>query len=568
MNIANYKGLKRIELDVTKKLFKYIYNNVNLNKVMEELDKEYSYFYDTENNIAFNIWLSLDYIHKDGKTFTEKFLEEKSTSLSKKEKKILEERKDSYVSLFEIIKYEKDLVSVKDVLTQEDFSLLEPELPNIIKEGEYVFSRIGKSLDNYNFIGDINYLPLSSRHDFVKDVLRDFNLTRRDYRGLTMKDYLKRFGLNLYKIYDEIIFNLIEAEGDLDFYRLDEYDEFNEFENYLSLKMNEDELLSHITNLSNIVESYLVDNNKNIEDLPHINLKRFFMESIEDGFIGVKRELIFYIKTLKLYFNFLSEKDSSFKQQYEQILNISESPFKYIQKLNSYEKSFNIDINLSYYISDILNSNALKLIRDFDIFLIYIEGRVMDLTLKRSHIKREDLLQINDNLESKTEILSKAPNQRDFININFFYYLALDLGILTAHSNKLYFNKKAMDYLLLEDDEKYIILFEYLSSKSFVLNVLNFEKDFSKKEKGDFLKKLASMSLSKKYSHKYFSLEGKNHFFSYGRHFKLLGLIDYSVYEENSIKITSLGKNLTNYVLRNKDLTTQKNIIKLKDFLN
>lgn len=73
MNTANYKGLKKIELDVTKKLFKYIYNNINLNKVMEELDREYSYFYDTENNIAFNIWLSLDYIHKDGKTFTEKF---------------------------------------------------------------------------------------------------------------------------------------------------------------------------------------------------------------------------------------------------------------------------------------------------------------------------------------------------------------------------------------------------------------------------------------------------------------------------------------------------------------
>lgn len=568
MNTANYKGLKKIELDVTKKLFKYIYNNVNLNKVMEELDGEYSYFYDTENNIAFNIWLSLDYIHKDGKTFTEKFLEEKSNSLSKKEKKILEERKDSYVSLFEIIKYDKDYVRVKDVLTQKDFSLLEPELPNIIKEGEYVFSRIGKSLDNYNFIGDINYLPLSSKHDFIKDVLRDFNLTRRDYRGLTMKDYLKRFGLNLYKIYDETIFNLIEKEGDLEFYKISEYDEFDEFENYLNLKINENEVLEHINNLSNIVESYFIDNDKAIEDLPHINLKRFFIWSIEDGFIGVKRELISYIKTLKLYFEFLSKKDNSFKSQYEKILKISETPFKYIKKINSYEKSFNIDINLSYYISDMLNSDSLKLLRDFDIFLIYIEGKTLDLTLKKSYIKRDDLLQINNHLESKTKVISKAPNQRDFININFFYHLALELEILTIDNNKLYFNKKAMDYLLLEDSEKYILLFEYLSTKGFVLNVLNFKKDFSKKEKNDFLNKLSSMNPSKKYSHKYFSLEGKNHFFSYGRYFKLLGLMDYSIYQENFIKITTLGKKLTNYVLQDKDLGSKTNLINLKDFIN
>ena len=568
MNTANYKGLKKIELDVTKKLFKYIYNNINLNKVMEELDRDYSYFYDTENNIAFNIWLSLDYIHKDGKTFTEKFLEERSNSLSKKEKTILEERKDSYVSLFEIMKYDKGYVKVRDILTEKDFLLLEPELPNIVREGEYVFSRIGKSLDNYIFIGDINYLPVSSRPDFIKDVLRDFNITRRDYRGLTMKDYLKRFGLNLYKIYDETIFDLVESDGDLDFYNLDEYDEIDEFENYLGLKVNEDEKFSHITNLSNIVESYLIDNNGSIEDLPHINLNSFFTESIEDGFICVKKELLSYIKTLKLYFYFLSEKDEYFTKQYEKILTISKNPFKYIRKLNSYKKSFNVDINFSYYISDILNYDALKLLRDFDIFLIYTEGKVMELTTKRSHIKRSDLLQINEHLEDKTKVISKAPNQIDFVNINFFYHLALDLQILTMNNNKLYFNKKSMDYLLLEDAEKYILLFEYLSSKDFVLNILNLGREFSNKEKTSLLNILASMKLSKKYSSRYFSLADKDYFSSYGAYFKLLGLIDYNINIDDSIKITSLGKRVTNYMLKNNDSKPRENIINLIDFLN
>ena len=566
MNTLDDKGLKKIELDVTKKLFKYIYNNVNLNKVIEDLDKEYSYFYDKENNIAFNIWLSLDYINKDGKTFTEKFLEEQSTSLSKKERKILEERKDSYVSLFEIVKYDKNYVTVRDLLTEQNFSLLDPDFPSIIKEGEYVFSRIGKNLDNYNFIGDINYLPLSSKSEFVKDVLKNFNLTRKDYRGLTMKDYLKRFGINLYKIYDEIIFHLIDSESEFDFYALDELEEFNEFENYLNSKMNENETLSHITNLSNIVEYYLVEREQTIEELPFLNLNKFFNDSIEDGFIGVRRELISYIKTLKFYYHFLSRRDEAYINQYQKILNISNNPFKLIKKLNAYEESFTIDRNLSYYIKDMLNSDALKLINDFDIFLIYIEGKSMDLTAKKSLIKREDLLQINDHLESSSKILSKAPNQRDFININFFYYLSLELNILTIIKNKIHFNKRAMDYLLLEDDEKYILLFEYLQSESFVLNVLNFKKDFSKKEKDDFLNKLSFMNPTKKYSYDYFSLDSKNHFFSFGRYFKLLGLMDYNLYEEDSITVTRLGKKLINYVLHNKDSKEKINIIDIKNY--
>lgn len=568
MNTANYKNLKKLELNVTKKLFKYIYNNINLNKVIEELDREYSYFYDTENNVAFNIWLSLDYIHKDGKTFTEKFLEEKSNSLNDNEKKILEERKDSYVSLFKIISYEKDHVIVRDLLKEQNFSLIDPELPNIIKEGEYVFSRIGKSLDNYNFIGDVNYLPLSSKDDFVKSVLRDFNTTRREFRGLTMRDYLKRFGLNLYKIYDEIIFNLLDSEGDLELFRLNEFQEFDEFEDYLDFKLSEDEVLSHMTNLSNIVEFYLIEQDKKIEDLPDINLNKFLNESIEDGFIGVKRELLSYIGTLKLYYQFLSKKDSSYTKKYDQILSIRKSPFEYIKKLNSYEKSFTIDRNLSHYVSSLLNQDALTLISDFDIFLIYIEGKTLDLTLKKSHIKRNDLLEINEHLEHTTRELSKAPNQKDFINIDLFYHLAIDLKILSINNNTLYFNKKAMDYLLLEDDEKYILLLQYLSSKSFKQNVLNLKHNISKEENYDFLNKLSSINKKVISGDKYIKLNTKSDFLYFIKYFKLFGLIEHKPNEKSFIRITKLGRKLSNYVLHYKDKEKKEVIINLRDFKN
>ncbi len=567
MNTANLNSFKKIEFDVTKKLFNYIYNNINLNKVIEELDKEYSYFYDTENNLAFNIWLSLDYIHKDGKTFTEKFLEEKSHSLSKKEKTILEERKDSYVSIFEIIGSDKKYIRVRDILTEKEFSLLEPDLLTIVKKGEYVFSRIGKTLNHYNFIGDINYLPHSSKYTFMQDIIRDFNIMMLEHEGLTMKDYLKRFGLNLYKIYDDIMFYLTDSEDELSFYRLDEIDEFDEFENYLASKTDETETVSHLNNLSNIIESYLIDKDKTIEDLPYIDLNSFFTESIEEGLIGVVKELLSYIKTLKLYFQFLNKKDAKFIKQSEDISNISKNPFKYIQQLNSYEKNLIIDKNLSYYISNIFNYDALKLLTDFDVFLIYIEANLMELTLKKSLIKRKHLLEINNHLEGKSKIDSKAPNQKDFVNINFFYYLALQLELLAIDNNKLYFNKKAMDYLLLDDEDKYVVLFKYLSSEDFLLNVLNFKEDFSKREKDKFLNKLASMNPLKEYSYEYFSLEDKKLFFSYAKYLKLLDIIDYNESQADSIKVTSFGKKLSKYIIKNRDSSTKDNLINLSNYI-
>ena len=191
----------------------------------------------------------------------------------------------------------------------------------------------------------------------------------------------------------------------------------------------------------------------------------------------------------------------------------------------------------------------------------------MDLTLKKSLIKRKHLLEINNHLEGRTSIDSKAPNQKDFININFFYYLALELELLTIDSNKLYFNKKAMDYLLLDDEDKYVILFKYLASEDFLLNVLNSNKGFSKKEKDLFLNRLSSMNPLEKYSFEYFSLEDRKLFFSYARYLKLLGILDYKESRDDSMKITSFGKKLSKYILKNSDSSSKDNLINLSDYI-
>lgn len=558
MNTVNLSKLKKIEFDVTKKLFKYIYTNINLNKVIEELDKEYSYFYNTENNVAFNIWLSLDYINKDGKTFTEKFLEDKSESLSSKERKILEERKVSYVSLFKILEYDGEYTYVEDLLTRKRFSLLEPDLSNIIKEGEYVFSRIGLSLNNYNFIGDINYLPPSSKYDFIKGVLFDFNLVRETYRRLTMKDYLKRFGLNLYKIYDETILDAMGNEDGLDFHRIDDLESLSEFENYLSVKMDEDEVDIHITNLSDIIDFYFSSEYDDLKDFLSISLDEILSTSIDNGLIILKEDLLSYIDTFKLYFYFLSKKNSSYQNLYKEILDIGKSPFKYIRLLNSYDVDFNINKDLSYHIEDSLNYKALDFIKDFHNFLLYIESNDIRLTKKGKKLKRKDLFMINDSLKNKTRPFTKTPNQKHFINIDLFYNIALNLKLLSIDGHTMVFNKIATSFSLLEEYEKYTIIFESILDDN-LINDSNNYRSF-------ILSTLSNMDISKKYSNKLFVKDDHNLFFSYGNLLNLLGIINYDKYEIESISISPLGKRISRYLDTNKNPNKNKviNLIDLK----
>ena len=551
MSSINTKEVKQLEFDVTKKLFTYIYANIDLNKVIEELDKDYSYFYDADNNIAFNIWLSLDYIYKDEKTFTEIFLEDKVDSLSIEEKKILGERKDSYLSLFKIVKFDGKHTLIKDLLTQEDFYLLEPELPNIIKEGAYVFSRIGKSFDNYNFIGDINYLPSSCKYNFIKGVLKDFNITRKFQEKLTMKEYLKRFGLNLYKIYDRVLFDSLDIKETLDLFRIDDLEELGEFEDYLSLIMDEEEMEIHLSNLSDLVPFYFASEYASLNNLLDIDIDDIILASIDNAIIVSRKDLMTFIDTLKLYFGFLSNKSNDYYDLFNQIDEISKSPFKYIRHVNSYDTDFSIDRNFTYYVESFLNEKAENMINDFDMFLLFLESDDITLTPKKKLIPKKILSEIEGDFKNKTSPLPSSLTQRDFLSIDLYYKVSLDLDLLKIKDDKLIFDERAMNCYMLDISEKYALVFEYFLNSI----IKDGHRDF-------LLKTLNNMDSSKNHPYDLFLLEDEDLLSQYGYYLNLLGLLNYNPSINERLSITSLGKVISKFLSYN-DYLDKDNLIDL-----
>ena len=205
MQKQNFKKIMQLEIDVTNKLLSYMHSKIDLMEIFKNLDIDFLHDKDEKSSLAFNIWLSVDYIDKDGKNFVEKMLEDKSISLTNVERQILQEKAKSFVSLYEIMSFENHFVVLKDILDNREYHVLEPNIHNLIETGEFLFTRIGNVLDNNIFMGDINYVPSLVKDYFLEELLIDYNLIRKDQKNLSMVEYLKRYSLNLYKIYNETL---------------------------------------------------------------------------------------------------------------------------------------------------------------------------------------------------------------------------------------------------------------------------------------------------------------------------------------------------------------------------
>lgn len=549
MQKLRYIELQKIDIDITNKLINYANSQIDIEELLNELDYVYPYLKDDSSRFTFNIWLSIDYIDKDGKTFLEKFIEEKSSLLTAVEMKILKGKITSYVSIFQILEYKNEYIYVRDVLSNKDYKLLEPHLNDTIDEGEFLFARIGKILDDYGFIGDISYLPSSIKPLFLEELLIDFNNLRKEDPELTMKKYLKIHSLNLYKIYNESILNILEINGDIHSYL---FDELEEFEGYLINKESDLKIKKHLSNLVNLFEYNLSERDLTLYNLDELDFEVFFNDAIEDNFISSQGELNSYINTLKNYLRFLSNMDSQYKDSYINILNISKNRFHYMNKLKSND-TFKIDKDFVSLISFKLNDDALNTIMDYERFIIYAGESPLDLTAKTKFIKRKNLLEINDLLESKISLKKSAPNQRDFPLIHFFYFISLKLGILKIENNNLILTEKGIIFLRLSDEEKYNLLFKYLWSKDFTKEVLDkYETDHYEKSKELFSQSISTLKANKEYKINNIFPTNPDFFYFYYKYLKYLGLIDYDLYINYSISFTSLGKKIFEYLNQRK----------------
>lgn len=567
MKNLNYEEIRKLESTANNKLLKYIEENVDRDSALEDMDYLYPYFQDASNHAAVDLWLSTDYIPGNGKPYIETFLQEKENSLNDLESEILFNRKHSYLSLFEIIDYTKEYVIVKDILQDEIINIWEPLLPKVISEGELILGRVGKLIQEYSFIGTMNYLPFNMKSMFMEEVMIDLNLMRRYNNNLTMKDYLKQNTLTLYRIYGDCILDAIENNEDIISIL---YDELDEFELYLNNKYHDAVIGKHLSNLIDLFEYYLVDDDLTLYDLDRLDFKIFFKEAIEEGFIDSQDSLNSYISTFKRYLLFLSTIYPEYKNTYLQLLDISKNRFSYMNNLKSTNTNFKIDKHLASTLTLSLNVMAQNFLTDYDKLLLYAVEKPLELTQKNRFIKRKHLIEFDSILDSDKIINKKNPNQEDFPLINLFYFISVHLGIFVIKGNHMTVTKKGTQYLRLKNEEKYALFFEYLWSEDFVRNILKRENVKSI----EITKKNFSQLIQNFKSNKYYGIASiadiysgeSNFFFSYYKYMEYLGLITCNLYPNYEIMITSLGKTVFTHLINKSNTDINNSIIHLDSY--
>lgn len=562
----SYDIAHRLEKYTTTKLIEFINNEVKIEDILGDINSDYPLFLDDSSKISFKMWLSIDYINKDGKTFIDKFLETKPSTLSKLERKVLSDKKNSFISLFKIIEFQDEHILMLDTLQNKEYLIFKPNMNDILNKGEFIFARIGKILKEYFFIGEISYLPESVKPLFIEEFLIDFNNKRKNENTLIIKDYLKKHSIELIKNYNNCIFNAIELNEDLNSYL---YDELEEFEGYLKNKTNNLKISKHISNLVDFFEYYLTHEDLTLYDLNQLDFNYFFIEAIEDKFINSQHDLNSYISTIKRYMHFLSIRNSKYKQAYLELLKISENRFWYMEKFKDFSGLFEIDRLFESYISNVLNEAAINILIDFDKFILYTLDKPLELTQKKHNIKRKHLLELYQLFEENIVVERSNPNQRDFPLIDMFFKISLTLGLMTIHDNKLTITKKGTSFISLKDEEKYTLIFNCIWDKTFLIETTSIPQDLIERSKIDFINLVSTLSENKSYDVSYIISEYKynqDNLFQINEYLKLLGIFNSNFYPNYTWTITKLGKAIFRYLHEEKLDILKSSIVHLDNY--
>jgi len=568
MSKLDYETIQSIQETTIKKLIKYVNEALKKDINLDSIEFYYPDFDESKARLAFNVWISTDYITSSGKSFIEMMLDEKSNQLSNLEKNILIERSKTFVSLFEIEKIDGEYIYVKDLLTGDKHALLEPNISSILKPADLIFGRVGKIIEYKGFIGNISFLPHSMKDEFIEKIFVDYNRARFKDPDLTMDRYLKLYSINIYKIYTESIYDAIDKElQDGSDSTIDLYDELDNFEMFLETHLSRSEIKVHVTNLINLFEYYMLENDGSLKDLASMDLDQLFNKAIDDGLITSQKEFSSYVSTLKQYFKYLKTINPKYREAYRNILKVSRNRFLYIYNAQNVNNDFNINKTLSYRISDTINDRSFDFIMDYEKFLLYLISNPLMLTKKRKHINRKTLIELNNIMELKEGVTKKTPNQEDFLLLNLFYNFSLANRLVKIVGYKLAITKRGHVFLRLSDEEKLTLFIQYLlSNKILEFMVSDSDKNLAIHTRNNLLNLLYTLKEGMDYEYSqldFSSLGPVRYVFNYLKYMELIGLVEFNRYPPG-FTLTHLGKVVFNILQdKNKELDSKGKVIYL-----
>lgn len=166
------------------------------NKFFEKLNQNHDQFID---------WVIYDYVVKDGKTFAQLYLEEKTNTLKQKEREYIEDGIHSYLGVYQAIKEPQDTLIFKNVFTQEEHVIQKDSLEEEVLLHDIVIGRMGKNQEKEFFSSRIIILPYQYKTLLVGQILESFEEKKAKRNFLTYKEYFKENVPEVLKIINKLL---------------------------------------------------------------------------------------------------------------------------------------------------------------------------------------------------------------------------------------------------------------------------------------------------------------------------------------------------------------------------
>lgn len=453
MRKQDFEKLQELEGKATEKLIQYINKQGNISYIYDRMLGKYPFLQEESAKLPFNIWLCCDYRDKEGLSFADHIVHD-NPLISDEIAQILKEKTTSYVSLFQIDDFNEPYVDVEDIFTGEKHTLLEPQVSYVLKEGDYLLSRLGTVLGHKRMIGEVSYVPKSVVHSFIRIVIKNFNRLDPEIREQGILSYLKRDALVIYDMFYQSAYRYFDPDSE-DIIPI--YQELDEFEEYLTGKSNPQEIEKHLSNMIEIYEYYLSEEGYSLKDLDKISIEEVLMDAIYEKFVTSGLAFNSYLNTLKTYLGYRSKISKAYSQAFDEINDISKNRFLYIKEILSRNSLAQGDPLLSLKLRDYDSPEMTAYINDFDRFLLYVLDYPLELTEKKKFIKKTDQENINDLFEKDYYLFFSRAHQMKSPAIQFFFDMALKLKLLKIRKNSLSATANATEYMSMSREDKFTL---------------------------------------------------------------------------------------------------------------
>lgn len=223
---------------------------------------------------AFNLWLSLDYVNKNGQSMIDSMINDKMGDLTSEEINLLMMKRESYLSLYRVESYSENLVCLEDLVLNEKIYFWKLDDILELNQGDYFAGRLIWYKDQMLNIGQYKSIEPECSAPMIYSINQKYKFLVDNVEMYSKRYYLKKHSFAVYSIIFEIEDEFLKRKKDI---KVEE--ELKSFRYYLSINrgLSEKTIGAYDLNLRNLYKHTLRNRYKTLNEITEDSIYEYLI---------------------------------------------------------------------------------------------------------------------------------------------------------------------------------------------------------------------------------------------------------------------------------------------------